>query len=235
MYVNYYDRKEKLARENSTIGILLCADGKTPNNTIQERVQRDKRFTKVGFGLYALTQYLNKLPNEYNPKIKKSKEEENRITHSHIHGMLIEIGNIQGFKTFSSDKNGLFVNKKLGEMITQISFPDFTFKNIIKITRRIDVIWFNERQFPNNLFEVENSTSFVNSLSKFVELQDFNTAMTLIAPKEKRSQFQQKIELAAFASIKNRVKFYDYEYIEKLYNKQIELREFKSFFINKTR
>ncbi|RDB04485.1 PDDEXK nuclease domain-containing protein [Runella aurantiaca] len=26
MYVNYYDRKEKLERENSTIGILLCTD-----------------------------------------------------------------------------------------------------------------------------------------------------------------------------------------------------------------
>ena len=26
MYVNYYDREEKLSHENSTIGILLCAD-----------------------------------------------------------------------------------------------------------------------------------------------------------------------------------------------------------------
>lgn len=26
MYVNYYDRVEKLPRENPTIGILLCAD-----------------------------------------------------------------------------------------------------------------------------------------------------------------------------------------------------------------
>ena len=26
MYVNYYDRVEKLPHENSTIGILLCAD-----------------------------------------------------------------------------------------------------------------------------------------------------------------------------------------------------------------
>lgn len=26
MYVNYYDREEKLPEENPTIGILLCAD-----------------------------------------------------------------------------------------------------------------------------------------------------------------------------------------------------------------
>ena len=31
MYVNYYDRNEKMPEENSTIGILLCAD---KNNTV---------------------------------------------------------------------------------------------------------------------------------------------------------------------------------------------------------
>lgn len=31
MYVNYYDREEKLPEENPTIGILLCAD---KNNTL---------------------------------------------------------------------------------------------------------------------------------------------------------------------------------------------------------
>lgn len=33
MYVNYYDREEKLAEENPTVGILLCAD---KNNTMVE-------------------------------------------------------------------------------------------------------------------------------------------------------------------------------------------------------
>ena len=31
MYVNYYDRVEKLPQENQTIGVLLCAD---KNNTM---------------------------------------------------------------------------------------------------------------------------------------------------------------------------------------------------------
>jgi len=35
--------------------------GKTPNNTIQERVQRDKRFTNISRGIYALTDKLNLL------------------------------------------------------------------------------------------------------------------------------------------------------------------------------
>lgn len=206
--------------------------GLTPHKTINERVQRDGNFVKLKAGLYGLKKHLDKLPDEYNPNIKKTQEEDNIITHSFIQGMLIEIGNINGFKTFSPDKSGLFVNKKLGEIITQPEVPKFTFENILQSTKYIDVIWFNERQFPNSIFEVENSTNFRNSLVKFVELQDFVTTMTLIAPKEtsKTNKFNQEIEKSAFASIKNRVKFYDYEYIERLYNNQIVAQQFKSFF-----
>lgn len=206
--------------------------GKTPNMTIQERVQRDKRFIRLQAGIYGLKAYLDKLPDEYNPNILKTEEEENKIAHSHIQGMLIEIGNIKGFKTFSPDKNSLFIGKKLKDITTEEKIPNFTFENILKSIKYIDVIWFNDRNFPNSVFEVENSTDFRNSLVKFVELQDFMTEMILIAPKEKRklNKFQQEIEKSAFSSIKNRVKFFDYEYIEKLYNNQIAFKEFKSFF-----
>ncbi|MDR0337312.1 MAG: hypothetical protein LBI18_09500, partial [Planctomycetaceae bacterium] len=175
-------------------------EGLTPHKTINERVQRDENFVKIRPGLYGLKNYLDKLPDEYNPNVKKSTEEENIITHSHIQGMLLEIGNFKGFKTFSPDKSGLFVNKKLSEIITQPDVPKFTFDNIIQSTKYIDVIWFNDRQFPNSVFEVENSTNFRNSLVKFVELQDFITTMTLIAPKEtsKINKYQQEIEKSAF-------------------------------------
>jgi putative restriction endonuclease len=38
--------------------------GKTPDMTIQERVQRDERFTRVGKGVYALTDFLEKVEKE---------------------------------------------------------------------------------------------------------------------------------------------------------------------------
>ena len=37
--------------------------GLTPDNTIQERVQRDNRFTRIAKGIYALTDFVNKLEN----------------------------------------------------------------------------------------------------------------------------------------------------------------------------
>ena len=46
-------------------------------------------------------------------------------------------------------------------------------------------------------------------------MQDFDTSMHLIAPhdKSKLNKYQQEIEKSAFASIKDRVKFYDYDTI----------------------
>ena len=38
--------------------------GKTPDMTIQERVQRDPRFTRIGKGVYALTDFLEKVEKE---------------------------------------------------------------------------------------------------------------------------------------------------------------------------
>lgn len=38
--------------------------GKTPDNSIQERVQRDPRFTRIGKGVYALTDFIEKVDKE---------------------------------------------------------------------------------------------------------------------------------------------------------------------------
>ncbi len=35
--------------------------GKTPNNTIQERVQRDNRFTRIAFGIYGLSEFIKEI------------------------------------------------------------------------------------------------------------------------------------------------------------------------------
>lgn len=57
--------------------------GKTPDKTIQEKVQRDKRFTRVASGVYALTEYLDKIPKDLMPS-KASAFKHNEIPINHI-------------------------------------------------------------------------------------------------------------------------------------------------------
>ena len=126
--------------------------GKTPDMTIQERVQRDKRFTRIGLGVYALTKYLDKLPKQEEPKTEKAINERK---HAAIQGMLLEIGNHQKdiSDTYTNDKKWFFENKTLGSLATLQKVPLFTFEYIIKDSVSFaDVIWFNERQFPQVIF-----------------------------------------------------------------------------------
>jgi hypothetical protein len=80
MYVNYYDRKEKLPQENSTIGILLCAD---KNNEVVKYSlpKNNKTIIASKYQIYLPTekQLLQELKREIKEfqsnKIEKSEKE----------------------------------------------------------------------------------------------------------------------------------------------------------------
>ena len=71
--MTYSDAIEKVMKENGGYASLKYIydniekyrekTGKTPHNTIQERVQRDNRFTRVASGVYALTDYVEYIEN----------------------------------------------------------------------------------------------------------------------------------------------------------------------------
>ena len=196
--------------------------GKTPDMTIQERVQRDKRFTRIGLGVYALTDYIDKLPKAEIPKTKQAEKERK---HARIQGMLLEIGNHQKdiSDTYTNDKKWIFENKTLGSLATIQKVPLFTFQNIIDDSISfVDVIWFNQRQFPQVIFEVEHSTDFRDAFIKFMELQDFQTRFYCVSDIGRREKFEKEKSKAAFSAINNRVNFLTYEQVENDYEKAIK-------------
>lgn len=193
--------------------------GQTPFKTIQERVQRDPRFTRIGLGIYALTDYLDKLPTPSKPQ---SKEQEKEQIHYSIQGMLLEIGNTEGFDTYSPNKNAIFDNKPLMQIMTLSEFPNFTYSNTVQSVRFIDVLWFNERGFPKFTFEVEITPQFRNSLLKFSELSDFNTAFYVIAEPENEDKYCREISRSVFREIKERCIFKTCDQVRNMYLKSIE-------------
>ena len=191
--------------------------GKTPDYTMQERVQRDKRFTRIGLGVYALTRYLDRLPKEIEPKNKK---EEKERQHASIQGMLLEIGNFkQGVvNTYTNDKKWIFQNKTLGSLATLDSIPLFTYEKIIKESVNFaDVIWFNDRGFPCKIFEVEHSTDFRDAFIKFTELQDFIVEFCCVSSEERKNKFEREKTKTAFKPIEKRLKFLTYDQIKNDY------------------
>jgi hypothetical protein len=191
--------------------------GKTPDYTIMERVQRDNRFTRIGLGVYALTNYLDKLPKQI--ESNNEKEKTNR-RHAEMQGMLLEIGNFKSEveDTYTNDKKWIFQNKTLGSLATLNMVPAFTYERIVKESASFaDVIWFNDRGFPYKIFEVEHSTDFRDAFIKFMELQDFIVEFYCVSSEDRKIKFEREKSKTAFKSIDSRLKFLTYEQIENDY------------------
>jgi len=189
---------------------------KTPFASIRRIVQQRPEIFKVRPGLWALKSYQKQLGLVENADKDKSQIEQN---HSYYQGVLLSIGNLRGYETFSpnQDKNRLFVNKPLKDIRTLQDIPKFSYDEIVKRGSTVDVIWFNNRLLPNSLFEVEHSTDFQNSLIKFSDLQDFYTRMIIVTDDNRKREFLQKMQSSVFTEISKRIDFLGYESLVKQY------------------
>jgi len=200
---------------------------KTPFASIRRIVQDERFFFKIKPGLWALNRFKEKLPVDVLSLIEENKElkKEGKFTHSYYQGLIVEIGNIKGFKTYvpPQDQNKKFLNKTLKEIVDLNTIFNFTYEDIIEKTKSIDVFWFNERKLPYYVFEVEHTTDFKNALLKFLELQDFNINMNIVSYFARKREFLSKIDFTSFVPIRNRVKFLTYEDVSKWHTKSYEL------------
>lgn len=97
---------------------------------------------------------------------------------------------------------------------------NFTYPEILKYAKTVDVIWFNERKLPNAFYEVEHTTDIKNSLDKFYELQDYRAKFYIVAAQERKRQYEDIISKSIYREIKNIVNFVSYETVIKQYEKE---------------
>ena len=198
---------------------------KTPFASIRRIVQDERFFFNIKPGLWALNSHRNKIPIEILPTKETSIKEQEFFNHSYYQGLLVEIGNLKKFDTFvpNQDKNKKFLGKPLGEISSIDDFYNFGYERIVDRAKTVDVSWFNIRKMPDSLFEVEHCTNFINSFTKFVELQDFNLKFFIVANKVKKSEYESKLSQNAFLSIKNRIQSMDYDKLSEWHTKTYEL------------
>jgi len=189
---------------------------KDPFANIRRIVQERPEIFKVRPGLWALRSYQKKLGLIENADKDNSQVQQ---SHSYYQGILLSIGNLRGYKTFSpnQDKNRLFVNKPLKDVRSLQDIPQFSYNEIVRRSSTVDAIWFNKRLLPDSLFEVEHSTDFQNSLIKFSDLQDFYVRMIIVADDNRKREFTHKVQGSIFGDIANRVNFLGYESLVKQY------------------
>lgn len=197
---------------------------KTPQASVRRIVQQSDAFFRIQPGLWALTECKEDVLRKFELK-EHDEHAEERFTHGYYQGLLVEIGNMKSFTTYvpAQDKNRMFLEHPLSEITKTTDIPDFTYPNLVSRAKTVDVIWFNDRGLPNSLFEVEHSTDIQNSVTKFCDLQDFNSRFLIIAPEHRHAQFEKVMERSAFKDVRGLIKFVNYETIVSQYEKMSEL------------
>lgn len=191
---------------------------KTPDASIRRIVQESKSIFRVQPGLWALEEMREQVMKKLELKEGNKKSEE-QFTHGYYQGLLIEIGKYKNKTTYipPQDKNRCFLGKPLGDIVDVTTIPHFTYENLLRKAKTIDVIWFNERNMPSEFYEVEHTTDIKNSLSKFYELQDLYAGFYIVADKKRKIEFEDKLHVSMFDSIEKRVKFLDYNRVADMY------------------
>ena len=194
---------------------------KTPFASIRRIVQTHSEFFKVKPGLWALTSKRAEIENALGISPSSTPTKVAEFNHSFYQGLIVEIGNLEGYETFipRQDKNKLFLKRTLYDVASLPDYHDFTFEYLLRRARTVDVTWFNERKLPNAFFEVEHSTDIQNSLLKFLEFQDFRINFFIVADIVRHREFENKLAYSAFAPIRAEIKFLDYEKLAELHSR----------------
>lgn len=152
-------------------------------------------------------------------------------SHSMLQGMLIELGNMLGYDTFSADQSPAYRDTTVGELATLDALPDFTTKRILSTARQIDVIWMDD-EAPVCCFEIEHSTDVTKGLLRMHQLTHFRTQFFIVASERTRCKFETETSKSPFYQSQERYYFRSYEEVEALYNQTTRFVTTRDGFLN---
>lgn len=201
---------------------------KLASNDKQYKVEIDKslrmRLFKSTEEFINLAVYLEQFESlDTSPSTIPAKSEPKKLSnkHAHLQGILLEIGNLRGYQTYSPNKSPQFNGKPLGDIATAKEFPEFPGLNN-NILRQIDVVWL-DRSFPIHAFEVELTTGIWTGLVRLAELKRLNTQLHIITEVDDKA-FRRRVSGDIFADILARCYHASASEIEELYKAEKGLR-----------
>ena len=203
---------------------------KTPFASMRRIVQKSDLFFKVKPGLWALSEYRDRLPQDIRAMMQNPDDRTTRgaeLSHSYYQGLALELGHLKGHQTYvpAQDGNRLCAGRPLKDIADTTSIPEFTYDKVLRSVRMIDAIWFNSRGFPASVIEIEHTTDFRGAFEKFSELVDFRVDMIAVGHSARQRQFQDVIGRTVYEPLRARVRYLDYEHLAMLHSSTLSLAE----------
>lgn len=169
-------------------------------------------------------------------EIMESKEElqkplviEKQISgHIEAEGVLLEIGNLLGYDTYTADPAKVFEGKRLDELSTLTGIPD-NLKGTKNIGR-VDVVWYNEDSPPCYLFEVEDKGNMRDALHRLYQARHLNARFFVVGPEDNRRKFEEYVLTAPYKSSRKLYNYRTFKDVARLRSLVKNAKEFKTKF-----
>lgn len=153
------------------------------------------------------------------------------LDHSEAEFILLKLGQILGYDTYSPDRSKKAYNQKLENLISLNEIPQFTTPSLLETIKNIDVIWF-EDEFPVCCFEVEHTTDVTKGLLRLCQTSQLNTKLFVIAPADVLKKFETEMNKIPFRKMKSHYIFRSYEDLMNFYHLAEEYTNSKNKFFN---
>ena len=131
-------------------------------------------------------------------------------SHEGAEAVLLKLGNLLGYDTYTPDSGRTYQEQKLGGIATLKELPYFTSEKIMDSVQNIDVVWLKD-EWPEYFFEVEHTTGVTPGLLRIYQAEKLNAKFFIIGPQGVLKRFEREIEKAPFNRIKEKYRFRSYE------------------------
>ena len=179
---------------------------------LYREIKNNKMFKKIGLSIYALADYVEAPTPKQKDKIRM---------HSFIEGICLEIGNYNNYETYTAEPSALYRDRiHLNQIATLSQVPNFTYEEVIREVKRIDVLWFNKKGllYPQKVFEIVDSIGTLNgAFNRSLQLNQFKTQFYIVAPEKHREKFDQVMGQYPYNSCDSSFSFINYEEIQEYY------------------
>jgi len=156
-----------------------------------------------------------------------------KLSHSDVQGLLVELGNLLGYKTYVANPSKIYNDRTLAEWATLKEIPPFTFPKILNTVKQIDVIWFRNEgtEYPVACWEIEHTTDVTKGLLRLYQIKGLGCKLFIIAPRDVRSRFEGEVNKTPFYEIKERYLFRSYEQLVEFFELAKKYHDRKEIFL----
>ena len=159
-------------------------------------------------------------------------EEKNEIAaHAEAEMLLLKIGRMLGYDTYSPNKSNEAYGEKLQDYISLNKLPTrFIGGDITKLVSQIDVIWFKD-EVPKCAFEVEHSTKISSGLQRLCQLKPLSTKLFIIASSKDYYLYEKYINADPYYKYKEDFRFREYKQLENFFKAVSEFSAINDTFL----